>query len=121
MKHPLPLTIFCILALTSCAQKQVMPVADGNPGAACATHEDCVTPGSYLMRSNCPFTSRCISDHCAVVCPMQQVISNGSGGWKSQHTACHEDSDCDCAEYAASDRMSCVCFDRACWAVVKEE
>ena len=120
MKYHLPIAIFCVFVLAGCAPKQVPSVADGNPGAACQTNEDCVTPGSYLMRSNCPFESRCFNSLCAVVCPMRHIVSDGSGGWKSQDNACSEDSDCDCAAYAASDLMRCACVDRACWAIVKE-
>jgi translocator protein len=36
---------------------------------SCIRNSDCQTPGEYLMRSNCPFTSLCLKNKCAVVCP----------------------------------------------------
>lgn len=36
---------------------------------ACAADNDCQTPGDYLIRSNCPYTSKCLSGNCMVVCP----------------------------------------------------
>jgi hypothetical protein len=37
--------------------------------AVCDVDNDCETPGEYLVRSNCPFTSKCIKGKCNVVCP----------------------------------------------------
>jgi translocator protein len=37
--------------------------------AFCMIDKDCETPGSYLMRSSCPYTSLCLDDRCTVVCP----------------------------------------------------
>lgn len=36
---------------------------------ACSSNNDCATPPEYLMRSSCPFTSLCLENKCAVVCP----------------------------------------------------
>jgi len=36
---------------------------------SCKVDNDCETPGEYLMRSSCPFTSKCIDGTCSVVCP----------------------------------------------------
>ncbi|HOX29870.1 MAG TPA: hypothetical protein P5080_02770 [Candidatus Paceibacterota bacterium] len=35
----------------------------------CFDDIDCLTPGEYLMRSNCQYTARCVQGKCAVVCP----------------------------------------------------
>ncbi|MDD3302453.1 MAG: DUF2178 domain-containing protein [Candidatus Gracilibacteria bacterium] len=35
----------------------------------CNDDNDCETPGEYLIRSNCPYTSKCIKDKCNVICP----------------------------------------------------
>jgi hypothetical protein len=36
---------------------------------SCETKEDCQTPPEYLIRSNCPYSSRCIENECFTVCP----------------------------------------------------
>jgi putative hemolysin len=35
----------------------------------CLTDQDCETPVNYLLRSNCPYTTKCLENKCAVVCP----------------------------------------------------
>jgi putative hemolysin len=35
----------------------------------CSSDNDCITPTSYLTRSSCPFTTKCIVSKCTVVCP----------------------------------------------------
>jgi len=50
-----------------------------NLSTACRGDGECETPGSYLIRSNCPFTSRCIKGKCAVVCPIQNDSNQGTG------------------------------------------
>jgi hypothetical protein len=35
----------------------------------CADDIDCITPGEYLLRSNCQYAARCVQGKCAVVCP----------------------------------------------------
>jgi tryptophan-rich sensory protein len=35
----------------------------------CVIDADCTTPMEYAIRSNCPYTSLCVEDRCAVVCP----------------------------------------------------
>jgi uncharacterized protein len=42
---------------------------------SCQEDIECKTPGEYLIRSSCPFTSKCIGGKCAVVCPK----FNGTG------------------------------------------
>ena len=36
----------------------------------CDTDAQCTTPGTYLIRSDCPYTTICLQHTCAVVCPM---------------------------------------------------
>lgn len=36
---------------------------------SCNIDEDCETPGDYLIRSSCPYTSKCLEKKCSVVCP----------------------------------------------------
>ena len=40
-----------------------------NLDTACAQDSDCQTPSEYLVQSRCPFTTKCLNQHCAVVCP----------------------------------------------------
>jgi len=39
-------------------------------GTACQLESDCVLPMEYAVQSRCPFTVKCISGGCAVVCPL---------------------------------------------------
>ncbi|MDD4352217.1 MAG: hypothetical protein PHU71_04540 [Candidatus Gracilibacteria bacterium] len=36
---------------------------------SCELDADCETPFDYLVRSNCPYESRCLDKKCTVVCP----------------------------------------------------
>lgn len=36
---------------------------------SCQEHFECVTPGKYLVQSNCPYTSLCLKNKCNVICP----------------------------------------------------
>jgi len=36
---------------------------------SCNIDEDCETPMDYLIRSSCPFTSKCLEKKCSVICP----------------------------------------------------
>ena len=36
----------------------------------CSYDRDCTTPMNYLVRSNCPYTTKCLEGKCTVVCPM---------------------------------------------------
>jgi putative hemolysin len=42
-----------------------------NTSNACENDGECKTPESYLVRSNCPYSSKCIAGRCAVVCPLK--------------------------------------------------
>lgn len=64
---------------------QVIPDApaqdpEGNVGAACTDDTECITPMSYLARSSCPFTSKCLEGSCAVVCPTDDRLTPERGG-----------------------------------------
>jgi hypothetical protein len=70
---------------SACASKKILSYTEGECPANyditevldenCSTDMDCQTPGNYLMRSNCPYTSKCLGGKCTVVCP----IYNGTG------------------------------------------
>ncbi len=105
-----------------CIENECVPVLEpgppptnpeGNAGAACANDNECVTPTAYLIRSNCPFTSRCIENACAVVCPM-------AFGAPVQTELCQSDSDCNCGQYAEAGN-DCRCVDGSCYAVMRQE
>jgi putative hemolysin len=36
---------------------------------SCTTDSECTTPVDYLVRSSCPYTSKCLDKFCTVVCP----------------------------------------------------
>ncbi len=36
---------------------------------SCNVDEDCETPGDYLIRSSCPYTSKCLEKKCNVIYP----------------------------------------------------
>lgn len=36
---------------------------------SCSTEKDCKTPSEYLIRSDCPYQSKCIQNVCTIVCP----------------------------------------------------
>jgi hypothetical protein len=36
----------------------------------CSVDRNCTTPISYLVQSNCPYTTKCINSRCTVVCPI---------------------------------------------------
>lgn len=90
---------------------------EGNVGAACVSDNECQTPMDYLVRSSCPFTSQCIENTCAVVCPM---LDDDQTPQLSEHrpARCSVDSDCDCGGYAATDATACTCVSNECVAVV---
>jgi putative hemolysin len=35
----------------------------------CQNDSGCITPDVYLMRNNCPYSSKCIKGSCDVICP----------------------------------------------------
>jgi len=36
----------------------------------CSQDNECITPTNYLIRSSCPYTTKCIDEKCTVVCPI---------------------------------------------------
>lgn len=36
---------------------------------SCTKEKDCETPSEYLIRSDCPYQSKCIQNVCTVICP----------------------------------------------------
>ncbi len=44
---------------------------------SCATDDDCETPMEYLIRSDCPYSSKCIEGRCEIVCRFPE--SDGTG------------------------------------------
>ena len=104
-----------------CRQGKCMPVLDlpeeGTAGQACVSHEECATPMAYLLRSNCPYNSRCVDNVCRVVCPMPSA--RVEKGWGKQE--CNADTDCDCSAYTSAGATQCRCIDNSCVAVVEEE
>ncbi len=40
---------------------------------SCKKSIECITPGKYMMQSNCPYTSLCINNKCNVVCPKSKT------------------------------------------------
>lgn len=43
---------------------------------SCQRATECETPGEYLIQSKCPFTSLCLENKCAVVCPATEADAN---------------------------------------------
>lgn len=95
----------------------VSPPPEGNPGAACTQDSECITPMDYLIRSVCPYTSKCVEGTCSVVCPMVKRVPNPSPA-DSEQRVCEKDADCDCRGYAG-ETGSCRCLSGECHAVMK--
>ena len=38
-------------------------------GEPCQEDSECQTPAEFMIRSSCPYESRCINDKCTVICP----------------------------------------------------
>lgn len=49
-----------------CSEKFVIAQTTNS---TCDKDYECVTPADYLIRSNCPYTSICINEKCAIICP----------------------------------------------------
>jgi hypothetical protein len=109
----------CVESACRPVLQQPREETDGNVGAACTRDDECQTPMSYLIRSNCPFGSKCVEGSCAVVCP-QWTHAQDPAVSESLPTACTQDSDCDCGSYVAQDVNECRCIGNACFAVMKK-
>jgi hypothetical protein len=84
-------------------------------GSECVGNSDCALPMMYAVRSNCPFEATCLNGECAVVCPDYQALPNEESG---AIAPCAQNTDCDCAFYAGTDKAGCVCLNGTCGAVV---
>jgi len=87
-------------------------------GEDCVIDTDCKTPMSYLVRSNCPFESRCIENKCNVVCigpyPNKEAELNVIA-------QCNKNTDCNCSTfYSGNDLTKCTCLKGLCAAIVSE-
>jgi hypothetical protein len=76
---------------------------EGNEGAFCFSSNRCTLPGSYAIRSTCPFAMRCINNECRVVCPQ----------WGAN---CTFDAQCDCKRFYSTG--TCRCIEGECAAVM---
>lgn len=63
-------SLLALMLLPACQKNQYkdFEVAEVLP-LACEVDQDCKTPVDYLIRSNCPYESKCLDEKCAVVCP----------------------------------------------------
>lgn len=86
-------------------------------GIVCELDSDCETPFAYLIRSNCPYKSRCIEDKCKVIC---QVPYDNLQNDLEKIVQCSTDTDCDCENSYKSDYLECLCIDDSCLVVVAE-
>lgn len=87
-------------------------------GESCTLDSDCKTPMDFLVRSSCPFESKCIENKCNVVCV---------GPYKSEQDElnktpqCNKNADCDCSTfYVGNDISKCSCLNGLCTAIVSE-
>jgi hypothetical protein len=86
-------------------------------GESCTSDADCKTPMNYILRSNCPFQSKCIENNCIVVC----MAPESSGEFELQLPPCKKKSDCYCSSfYSGKDVIRCSCLNGSCGAVVSE-
>lgn len=79
----------------------------------CAGDSECETPFSFMVRSSCPFESKCIEEKCRVACPIDFGKENGD------KNKCKYNQDCNCATYVADDKKDCVCFKNECLMLVE--
>ena len=89
---------------------------DGNVGSFCVSDAQCTTPFSYLVQSNCPFSSACLGNRCRVVCPLFVVEHDPVLlEYTTYNISCSSDNDCDCRMRTSS--VDCVCHGGACMSV----
>jgi len=91
-------------------QMEYRDAATSSLAVACKSDADCKLPFMFAVRSNCPFESKCIEEHCQVACPILT---------KEGNAACDKHSDCDCEKYPAKDKVDCLCFDKHCLVIVQ--
>lgn len=64
------LLLLMTVAVSACAKESVFDYTVAKVlNETCNIDTDCVTPTDYLIRSSCPYTSKCIDSKCTVVCP----------------------------------------------------
>jgi len=88
-------------------------------GQNCDSAQDCPLPGSYAVRSDCPYSTACRQGRCVIICPLRQygpAINSGA----NHQTACQAASDCDCSLWTGGGDYRCACFDGQCAAVIVE-
>lgn len=98
------------------AQKRFENDKQGKVDVPCDQKEDCELPFMFAIRSNCPFTSKCIENKCKVICPEPYKSIEEAEEKKFQ---CEENEDCDCSYYKAPDFDMCLCLDNICSVVIK--
>lgn len=122
-KSTLIFIILFAIAVSGCTSEisYNAPAAEVKDKSACKIDKDCQTPGSYLIRSNCPYTSKCIDSRCEVVCPLYNYSESpdNSGGYQTYPVTCKKDTDCDCTGYTSKDMDRCACLESGCFAVIK--
>ncbi|OGF25410.1 hypothetical protein A2331_01180 [Candidatus Falkowbacteria bacterium RIFOXYB2_FULL_34_18] len=84
----------------------------------CLIHSDCKTPFEYMVRSDCPFESRCLENKCRVVCPRAFDSKLKESINKKQ---CGENKDCQCEHYKDKNinNENCRCVEGQCLAIVE--
>ncbi len=103
-------------------QENDIPIAPVVPtttvGEQCSTDEECETPMDYLIRSICPFQSKCVEGTCVVVCIDRY---NTEKGELRKDPQCASDDECNCKNfYGAEDIEACKCIDTICTAIVAQ-
>lgn len=88
---------------------------DDTVGLECTFNSHCETPASYLIQSNCPFTSACIDNECRVICPLCFSDPNPAIH-RTYPVECISDQDCDCSE-RGSKTIDCLCNNNQCISV----
>lgn len=112
----IPAGRFHILLKRIFDQEDDIPVAPDVPtstvGHQCSTDDECETPMDYLIRSICPFESKCVEGRCAVVCVDR---------YDTVKPQCSSDDECNCKNfYGADDVKACKCIDTVCTAIVAQ-
>lgn len=111
------LVLFTILFISSCTPQEEATY-EPNVGESCKIDTDCKTPFEFLVQSNCPFGSACISNKCKVVCPFTFHDPNPNIS-QSYPISCEVDEDCDCSD--RQDRtIKCVCHNNKCLSIEAE-
>ncbi|MBL7078393.1 hypothetical protein ISS42_01930 [Candidatus Shapirobacteria bacterium] len=114
------LTILVIVGIVSYNSGYTRGYREGfsKVSESCVVDTDCKTPANYLIRSSCPFESKCIENRCNVVC---------TGPYKTKEDElnktpqCNKNTDCNCKSfYAGNDIINCSCLNGLCTAIVSE-